>query len=145
MLSYKRDSGKLDTKELLGKINKERKKGREKERKKEMGGNSSTRTEMYSLPTLLLPVLLLELLLAASVMGAVAASATSSSTTTSYLHINNGTLLIRDKAGLVLPLLASTVYYRVLMPGGTGVGPNHPGQSYIQSHCDYYRNPECHN
>jgi hypothetical protein len=109
-----------------------------------MGGHSSTRIEMYSLPTLLLlPVLLLELLLAASVIGAVAA--TSSGTSTSYLHINNGTLLIRDEPGLVLPLLASTVYNRVLMPDGTGVGPNHPGQSYIQSHCDYYRNPECHN
>jgi hypothetical protein len=38
MLSYKRDSVKLDTNELLGKINKERKE--ERERKKERNGRT---------------------------------------------------------------------------------------------------------
>jgi hypothetical protein len=105
-----------------------------------MGGNSGTRIEM-SLPSLLLPVLILELLFAASVTGAIAATPSG---TTTYLNINNGTLLIRDKPGLVLPLLAPSIDNRVFMPGGTGLGPNNPGTAYTQSHCDYYHNPECH-
>jgi hypothetical protein len=101
-----------------------------------MGGNSGTRIEM-SLPSLLLPVLLLELLLAASVMGAVAAT---SSGTTTYLHINNGTLLIRDKPGLVLPLLTS-IFPGVLNPNRPVFGQMMKGGSYFPSHCGgmYYQ------
>jgi hypothetical protein len=108
-----------------------------------MGGNSNTRTEMW-FPSLLLPVLLLELLLASSVIGAVAA--TSSSTTTSYLNINNGTLLIRDKPGLVLPLLAQNyINPNVgLAPNRPALGPNQPGESYTQARCGKYHNPGCH-
>jgi hypothetical protein len=107
-----------------------------------MGGNSGTRIEM-SLPSLLLPVLLLELLVAASVTGAVASTSSGTST---YLNINNGTLLIRDKPGLVLPLLESINPKVGLISNVPALGPNMRGQPYTQTHCGggLNHNPECH-